>query len=133
MNSRLKSAISFIKKKYQISKLPEIILTDYLDCEGQINFILFDGKINANIEINDSLSLDTQIKAIFHESAHWLQYLRGDLQPLNKVYKSICYAELPYFQQPHEIEARIFANNNWIDFNKFMREKACKNRVIVLN
>lgn len=119
MHPRIHKAISFIQSKYELEFLPHIVFSRGLsECDQ--------GEITPNaeiIKINNNFCLDVQIRAIYHEICHFLQIKHGDLVPSQKIFKSKSYSFTPYWFQPHEREARRFAEENWVEFNEFMRKR----------
>ena len=76
--------------------------------------------VNNCITINESISIDRQILAIFHELVHFWQWkldkLQFDLRTNKWIYNGVI-QDGDYWHQKHEIEARIMSRQISREFN----------------
>lgn len=74
------------------------------------------------IELDTHLDKETYITVLLHELYHLLQFCKGELKlkSSKRYYNGECVEDLEYYEQPHEISARL---NEQILYCKYIQYK----------
>lgn len=128
---RVNEAIEFAKNYLRIRADHTIQFVEGFQkstVEGQIEPLIETATgnfLSANIFIKKLVNIDKMILNIFHEFIHLQQLQSGRLAYAGKsvLFMDKDVTNVTYWQQPHEVEARMMSRDMLVSFNRFMREK----------
>jgi hypothetical protein len=133
---RLKNARDFFIKKLDLLNVKNLIHISYSASipekdNGNLKYTKSDKgeyiRFTIKISNRKDLDIDKKVKALAHELVHVKQLISGKFDPQNKTWNGEKIIASNYWKQPWESDARIQAENLWIEFNKSLIKETITN------